>query len=69
MAVNTYAERILSEQRAMKPIRNSSLVCKDCKYRKDDSEVFGNTTKCEKYTHKPDAVLKGADCEHYEKEV
>ena len=43
-------------------ITNEKLTCKNCKFKMDDSEIFGNTIKCEQFTVKPRSVLKGSDC-------
>jgi len=59
--------RIESEARSITRITNSMLQCKDCKFRFDDSEVFGNTSQCEEYPLKPSRVFKGEDCPKYQK--
>lgn len=64
-------KRIESEQRAIVRISNDNIVCKDCRFRLDDSETFGNTSSCDKYPEhtKPfSIILKGENCEYYEKE-
>lgn len=58
-------ERIESEARACISITNANLVCKDCKKRFDDTERFGNTSKCEAFISKPNSVLKGGNCDEY----
>lgn len=65
-----FEKRIKSEQAAFKPIRNNDLVCKDCKYRHDDSKIAGNTTSCDIYPNhtKPNEVIKGGKCPYYDKE-
>ena len=50
------------------PIKNNSLVCKDCKKRYDDAELPCNTSKCEAFKLKPSEVFDGGDCIEYEKE-
>ena len=50
-------------------IKNADLMCKDCMYRYDDSQVFGNTSRCEMYQErKPSEVLDGNECWLYDKE-
>lgn len=65
-------DRVKSEARAGKPIRNEALVCRDCLFRFDDSEIPANTGTCDVYPEfsnsKPNEVLCGGDCEYYEKE-
>lgn len=47
----------------LKRITNKDLDCKNCIYRLDDSEKFGNTTRCKKFEKiKPVAVLKRQKC-------
>lgn len=77
-----YEKRIESEARAAKPIKNEDLVCKDCTYRLNDTDIFkrgqeddvgrlyGPTSLCIQFTDsKPDKVLLGGECEKYEREV
>ncbi len=64
-------ERIESESRSVIRITNDRLVCKDCIYKFDDSEVFRNTSLCRVFARspgKPNGVLLGEDCKHYRKE-
>lgn len=50
-------------------IKNADLMCNDCMYRYDDSQVFGNTSRCEMYQDcKPSEVLDGNECWLYDKE-
>ena len=58
---------MLSEQLCMRRITNDDLVCKDCLYCYEDSEVYGNTSTCEVYDLKPSAVIYGKGCDFYEK--
>ena len=55
-------ERIESEARAVMRITNSDLVCRSCLFAFDDSEKFGNTSRCAIYNSKPNAVLLGNAC-------
>lgn len=63
-----FKKRIESEAKAAIPIRNNNLVCKDCALKFDDSEIPGNTSKCEVYDSKPNNVLLGENCKFYTKE-
>lgn len=60
--------RIESESLGMVRISNKDLECKDCKYRRDDSYIYGNTSKCDVFpVKKPNEVLKGSKCNYYDK--
>lgn len=60
--------RIGSESPGMVRITNNDLVCKDCKFRRDDSYIFGNVSKCDVFpVMKPRGVLKGDKCKYYNK--
>lgn len=63
-------KRIKSEQTCFAPIRNKDLICKDCKFRMDDSKIIGNTSSCEVYPKhtKPNEVIKGGNCPEYQQE-
>ena len=63
-----FKKRIASEAKAAMPIRNDNLDCKDCVYKYDDSEIPGNTSKCEIYDNKPNAILLGGKCNYKEEE-
>lgn len=58
-----------SESLGMVRITNKDLQCKDCKYKRDDSVIFGNTSKCDVFpVMKPRGVLKGSSkCDSYDK--
>ena len=58
-------ERYESEARACRRITNEDLVCKDCIYALDDSVIPGNTSRCKRYSWKPDTVSVGGDCEYH----
>ena len=60
-------KRIKSEQ-TMRRITNDNLICKNCLLRKDDTVIFGNTSRCEQFPAKPVEVLIGGGCEFYIKE-
>lgn len=58
-----------NEQLCMKRITNDDLVCRDCLYRYDDSQILGNTSRCEMYGEsKPNEIILGKDCWLYDKE-
>ena len=58
-------KRIHSEAEAIVRITNNDLVCKDCQWRSDDTEIFGNTSRCVIYRSKPNQVLLGGKCNGY----
>lgn len=62
--------RIESESPGMVRITNNDLDCKDCKFKRDDSYIFGNVSKCDVFpVIKPREVLKGSKCKYHEKGV
>lgn len=67
--MSDFENRIRSEGMAGMRVTIRMLTCKDCKYRLDDSEIYGNTTQCKKYPEhsKPNQVLKGGPCARYVK--
>lgn len=69
MAINEELEkRIESEGQGSSRMTNDDLKCKYCKYRRDDSVIFGNTSKCDIYpVSKPNKVLAGQNCNFYDK--
>lgn len=66
--MSTLRDRIESEARACRRITNNDLVCKDCIYRLDDSVILGNTSRCKKYSWKPNKVSVGGECDEYKLE-
>ena len=66
--MNDLKARVESEAQSVTRITNSMLQCKDCKFRLDDSKIFGNTSRCRRYSLKPSQVIKGGDCIKYIKE-
>lgn len=58
----------LSEQKAMVRVSNKDLICKDCRFRFEDTIKLGNTSVCEKYPLKPNKIFFGKDCKYYSKE-
>lgn len=68
MSSKEFKKRIQSEQQAFGRITNEQLTCHNCAYRLDDTEICGNTSKCEMYTSKPNNVLLGGECELKEEE-
>lgn len=60
-------KRYESEQKAFMRITNDNLKCKDCLYKYDDTTIYGNTSKCSMFNHKPDKVILGGECNKYVK--
>ena len=58
-------KRYKSEQEAFGRVTNDDLVCKSCIFKLDDSEILGNTSRCEQYGVKPNKVLLGGECNEY----
>ena len=44
-------------------IRNADLVCTDCLYKYDDTNMPCNVSKCEMYEEKPSTVIDGGNCD------
>mgnify|MGYP004644339061 CR=1 FL=1 len=63
---NNVKGRIKDEARNKARITNDDLICKDCIFKYDDSEVLGNTSRCEKFVSKPDRILIGGSCKEYQ---
>ena len=61
-------EKWKNDKLGFERISNEKLDCRNCKFKFDDSEMFGNTSKCEVFTLKPIAVIKGGKCSVKEKE-
>lgn len=63
-------KRIESEARAIVPITNADMVCKDCVQRCGNSLPFGNAGVCEAFPNgKPIGVMfRGEGCAEYVKE-
>lgn len=65
---NELEKRMESEGKGFVSITNKDLVCIDCKYRRDDSVIFGNVSRCDIYpVRKPNKVIAGQNCNFYEK--
>ena len=61
-----YKSKIEADDLQFHRITNADLVCRDCKFRFDDSVIFGNTSRCLVYTpQKPGSVLVGKSCPYY----
>lgn len=60
-------KRYESEQKAFMRITNDNLKCKDCLYKYDDTTIYGNTSRCSMFNHKPDKVILGGECDKYVK--
>ena len=60
-------KRMEAEALKGKRITNHDLRCRDCKFRRDDSIIEGNTSRCDIYpVSKPNKVLAGHNCNFYE---
>ena len=63
---NSLSEKWKNDPLVFQQITNDSLVCKDCLFRLDDSEIYGNTSRCEIYPErKPSEVICGESCDEY----
>lgn len=51
-----------TEENAMKPIKMTDLICKDCFHRSPPTAICAVYPNC-----KPLKVLKGGNCEYYKK--
>lgn len=69
----SFAARMKSEiglEGSVRGITNDNLTCHNCKFKLDDSKVFGNVSICKVYKYgKPNKILLGKDCELKETEV
>lgn len=66
---NELKKKFDNEASTMVRTTNDVLVCKDCLLRRDDSKIFGNTSRCEAYPKKkPNPILLGGECDKYVKE-
>ena len=50
-------------------IRNADLVCTDCLYNYDDTNMPCKVSKYEMYEEKPSTVIDGGNCDLYDKGV
>lgn len=64
----SFKNKMKSDQLCFSRITNNDLVCKDCLYRFEDSEILGNTSRCEMYALKEAKVLSGGKCDLYDHE-
>lgn len=62
---NTIDEKFKNDKLKFEVIKNENLVCKDCQYKYDDTEMPCNTSKCAKFPVKPNEVIDGGDCHEY----
>ena len=63
---NSLHEKWEKDPVRFKRITNDDLVCKDCAFRLDDSEIYGNTSRCEVFPDiKPGKVINGGKCDEY----
>ena len=64
-----YAKRIEDESHNLKLITNSTMICRDCVNRFDDTENLKNTNYCVAYLEgKPDSIFVKDKCDFYKKE-
>ena len=66
---SSLSERRKDEQLKVVRITNNDLICKDCRYCLDDSKQFGNTSRCEKFSLKPNEVWDKHTCRKYKKKL
>lgn len=66
--INAIDEKFKKDKLKFEQIKNKDLVCKDCAYKFDDTEMPCNTSKCEVYQIKPGKVLDGGDCDEHKEE-
>lgn len=62
-----FEKRIESEALLMESVTNKDLTCRDCIFMLDDSEIFGNVSRCRVYSVKPNKVLLGKSCNRKQK--
>lgn len=66
--LNSMNEKFMKDPLKMERITNNDLICRDCKFKFDDTEKPCNTSKCAKFNHiKPNEVLDGKYCLQYER--
>ena len=65
---NAEMEKKIKSEQTMHRITNDDLICKNCLLRTDDTVIFGNTSRCERYSAKPVEVLIGGGCSYFSKE-
>lgn len=66
--VNAIDKKFKKDKLKFEQIKNENLVCKDCAFKYDDTDMPCNTSQCEVFEVKPDEVLDGEDCNEYKKE-
>lgn len=64
--VNPLDEKFKKDKLKFNQIKNENLVCRECKKKYDDTNIPGNTSKCEAYGIKPIEVLDGGMCYEFE---
>lgn len=66
---NSLSKKWKNDSLIFEPIANDNLVCKDCLFRFDNSEIYGNTSRCEIYPdRKPSEIIYGKACNEYIRE-
>lgn len=59
----------LNEELKVDRVTNNDLVCNDCVFCLDDTEVYSNTSKCKIFNLKPNHVFENKSiCVAYRKE-
>lgn len=61
--MNDNEPRWEAEEWKVTRITNADLACGSCAFAYDDTEIYGNTSRCEKYpAQKPLGILDGEGC-------
>lgn len=63
--MNALDEKFKKDNLKFNQIKNENLVCKDCIFRLDDTDIPCNTSMCKMFEVKPDEVLDGGECIEY----
>lgn len=56
-----------NERLKMVRITNQDLVCKDCVFVLDDTQVYGNVSRCKIFKLKPNEIFSEDTCVAYRK--
>ena len=66
--LNSMNDKFTKDPLKMERITNNDLICRDCRFKFDDTEKPCNTSKCAKFNRiKPNEVLDGKYCLQYER--
>lgn len=66
--MNALDEKFKKDNLKFDQIKNENLVCKNCQFRFDDTDMPCNTSRCKMFEVKPDEVLDGGKCIEYKQE-